>query len=550
MPIFPHKFVDHTHATAMLALANMPNVEEVVKEILGNRVALVPYIMPGFDLAKLAADIFDQNPHIEGLHLINHGHFTFGPDAKSSYDLMVEHVTAVENWFKTREQSQRPSVNARLDPTDILPKIRAALARAAKIYSGNIDQVAPLLDLRQTDQILNFLERPDLEDLSCRGVATPDHVIRTKAFPVIIRSSETSEIEYAIDKFVEEYKAYFARQDTRAIDKKTMLTPTPNVFWLPGLGLICAGANASAARIAADLGQQTMQVIEWAEANGGFYPIKENDLFDMEYWSLEQAKLGKAKPKSLQGKSVLVTGGAGTLALATAKVFKDQGANIFLIDINAENLDPAVASLGTDHDGAVLDLCSEDGPQKAVDAITKRFGGIDILISNAGAAWSKSMLDMDQETLRKSFELNFFSHQKIAQAAVKVMKQQAVGGQILFNVSKQAINPGKDFGAYGLPKAATFYLIKQLALEFGALGIRVNGINADRIRSGLLTDEFIKSRSKSRNISTEVYMSGNLLQREVKADHVANAFVALALSERTTAHILTVDGGNIEASLR
>lgn len=326
--------------------------------------------------------------------------------------------------------------------------------------------------------------------------------------------------------------------------------PTPNLFWVPGLGLIGVGGNATAARVAADLGTQTVQVMEWAEANGGFYPIKEDDLFDMEYWSLEQAKLGKAKPKALHGKAVLVTGGAGAIGLATSKAFKDQGANVFLVDRDQDALLEALEDLGADHSGIVVDLCTDEGPQHAIDAIVRRFGGIDILVSNAGAAWSKSMLEMDQETLRNSFELNFFSHQKIAQAAAKVMQTQGTGGEILFNVSKQAVNPGKDFGAYGLPKAATFFLVKQFALELGEMGIRVNGINADRIRSGLLTDEFIESRSKSRSISAENYMAGNLLKREVEARHVAEAFVALACAKRTTAHIMTVDGGNIEASLR
>ncbi|MCZ4274166.1 bifunctional aldolase/short-chain dehydrogenase [Maritalea porphyrae] len=546
----PHKFVDHTHATAMLALANLPNVKEVLAEIFGDKVAFVPYIMPGFELAKVAADVFDKNPNVEGLLLINHGHFTFGPDAKSSYELMVDHVSAVENWFERRADTQPHAPKIQLSAKSVLPKIRASLARAMKAHTGNQDQAAPFLDLRTSDQILRFLAREDLDDLATRGVATPDHVIRTKAFPTIIASDDQGEIDAAIDKFINNYKEYFARQNARVPDQKTMLLPTPNLFWVHGLGIIGVGSNAGAARIAADLGVQTVQVMEWAEGSGGFYPINEDDLFDMEYWALEQAKLGKAKPKAMLGKAVLITGGAGAIGLAAAKAFRDQGANIFLVDRDRDGLFAALNELGMDHDGAIVDLCSEDGPQTAVDAIVSRFGGVDVLVSNAGAAWSKSMLEMDQDTLRNSFELNFFSHQKIAQAVARVMQVQSTGGSILFNVSKQAVNPGKDFGAYGLPKAATFFLVKQFALELGELGIRVNGVNADRIRSGLLTDEFIASRSKSRNISAETYLSGNLLKREVEASHVAQAFVALALAPRTTAHIMTVDGGNIEASLR
>jgi NAD(P)-dependent dehydrogenase (short-subunit alcohol dehydrogenase family) len=180
----------------------------------------------------------------------------------------------------------------------------------------------------------------------------------------------------------------------------------------------------------------------------------------------------------------------------------------------------------------------------------QKFGGLDILISNAGAAHAGSMLSISEDDLRDAFELNFFSHYSFATAAAKVFQNQNRGGQILFNISKQAVNPGKNFGAYGLPKATTFFLMKQLALELGSKGIRVNGVNADRIRSGLLTDDFISSRAKSRSVSEADYMAGNLLNKEVTAEHVADAFTSLACSESTTGHVMTVDGGNIEASLR
>jgi len=270
----------------------------------------------------------------------------------------------------------------------------------------------------------------------------------------------------------------------------------------------------------------------------------------MEYWSLEQAKLGSGKTAPLTGKVVLVTGGAGAIGLATAQAFAEAGANAFLVDLEDTALATALEKLGPGHGEISLDITAPGAADTAIGACVTRFGGLDIMVSNAGAAWTGEMAVLDDALLRKSFELNFFAHQTFSKAAAAVFEAQGRGGQILFNVSKQAVNPGKGFGAYGIPKAATFFLLRQLALELGPKGVRVNGINADRIRSGLLDDAFIAKRSKARGIDEGTYMAGNLLRREVEARHVADGFVALAMQARTTAHVLTVDGGNIEAALR
>src|SRR4029079_16688049 len=200
--------------------------------------------------------------------------------------------------------------------------------------------------------------------------------------------------------------------------------------------------------------------------------------------------------------------------------------------------------------GLVADVTDPAAVRGAFDRVVERFGGIDIVVSNAGAAWQGRIGDVDEKTLRQSFELNFFAHQSVAQSAVRIMRAQGMGGCLLFNTSKQAVNPGKDFGPYGLPKAATLFLTKQYALDYGKDGIRSNAVNADRVRSGLLTGDMVAARAKARGLSEADYMGGNLLGREVTADDVADAFVFLALARKTTAATLTVDGGNIEASLR
>ncbi|EPX83153.1 hypothetical protein ruthe_02770 [Rubellimicrobium thermophilum DSM 16684] len=391
-------------------------------------------------------------------------------------------------------------------------------------------------------------------------MATPDHVIRTKAHPLHLDRATLSagpeRLRAAVEAFAADYRAYFARQAPRAAGPRTMLSPMPGLVWAEGLGLVGVGATAAAARIAADLGEQTLRVMADGEAAGGFRPIGEADLFDMEYWSLEQAKLGKGTRPPLQGRIVLITGAGGAIGRACARAFAARGAALFLTDRDAGALEAALAEIGHDHGALACDLTAPGSAARILQACACRFGGLDILLSNAGAAWQGDMATLPEATLRESFELNFFAHQALAQAAIALFRAEAAGRgarsapQILFNLSKQAVNPGRGFGPYGLPKAASFFLLRQLALELGQEGIRVNGVNADRIRSGLLDEALIADRARARGTTPDRYMAGNLLEREVEAHHVAEAFVALALSERTTGHVMTVDGGNIEAALR
>ena len=555
----PHTYINHTHATAMLAIADLPNAAEVVQEIFGDRVAVVAFHMPGFDLGKAAAEVYEANPDVEGLLLLNHGHFSFAQDAKTAYDRMIRHVNMAEDWIgkKTGRVLKQPGAAnpvMQAKAVELLPVLRGIIGDRRAQFTGNRDDFMPVMDLRAGANVQEFMARPDLATLAKRGVATPDHVIRTKNHPLLLMQDTLvggkQSIIAAVDSYIADYKDYFNRNNTRDPASKTMLNPTPDLAWIEGVGIVGMGADACAARIAADLAEQNIAAASNGEDCGGFYPVGEKQLFDMEYWSLEQAKLPSRNYPRFAGHVVLITGGGGAIGLATAQAFADLGANIFLVDLGEEALAKGLTALGPDHGGIALDITAKGAAGKAIDACVARFGGLDILVSNAGAAWTGEMIDLDDALLRKSFELNFFAHQTFSKAAALVFQSQGRGGQLLFNVSKQAVNPGKGFGAYGLPKAATFFLLRQLALELGPLGVRVNGINADRIRSGLLDDDFIKERAKARGIDEGTYMAGNLIRREVEARHVADAFVALAMSERTTAHVMTVDGGNIEAALR
>jgi rhamnose utilization protein RhaD (predicted bifunctional aldolase and dehydrogenase)/NAD(P)-dependent dehydrogenase (short-subunit alcohol dehydrogenase family) len=553
----PAKFIDHTHATAVLSLIDQVNAEALCAEVFGGRLGFVPYCRPGFGLARSAANVFDCNPKVEGLILDKHGVFTFGADARESYERMIECVTLAEARLqKNRKQVfVRAAIPAQIAPvSEVAPILRGVCALRDADGEGAHKRL--ILDFRASDAISNYVDGKDVADYARRGLLTPDHVIRTKPWPLIVAAPEAGKLDdfkkaaqAAVQKFAEDYKAYFARNAGRS-PGAAMHDPLPRVILVPGLGLFGMGNTAKDARIAADIAETTVEGITDAEAIGRFVSISEADLFDCEYWPLELAKLGQLQRLPLAGQVMVITGAGGAIGAATAKTFAQAGAAVALLDLDLKAAQEKAAAIGSGAIALVCDVTDTVSVAAAYDRVVATFGGVDLLVSNAGAAWQGKIGEVDEATLRKSFELNFFAHQKMAQAAVKIMLKQGTGGCLLFNVSKQAVNPGANFGPYGLPKAATLFLVRQYALDYGTDGIRANAVNADRIRSGLLTADFIKERATARRVSEKDYMSGNLLQREVTADDVAQAFLSQALALKTTADVTTVDGGNIAAALR
>jgi rhamnose utilization protein RhaD (predicted bifunctional aldolase and dehydrogenase)/NAD(P)-dependent dehydrogenase (short-subunit alcohol dehydrogenase family) len=486
----PHRYIDHTHANAVLALSDQPNGEDLCRDLYGDRLALVPYCMPGFSLAQLAAGVFEANPRSEGMALLKHGIFSWGDSAEESYARMIGFVSEAEarlsGGTRSLVQVMLPDT-ARL--AEIAPAIRGALAQG--LGDGRFRRV--VLQHRESPAALRFAGGEDVERYAQGGPVTPDHVIRIKPWPLILPAPAAGDeagyagvVKAAVQDYAARYQTYFERHNARAEPKKTMLDPWPRWVLVPGLGLFGAGASCKEAAVAADVAETTVEVITAAESLGRFESISEADLFDMEYWSLEQAKLGKGKAPPLAGQVAVVTGGGGTIGAAIAKAFAALGAEVAVLDRDLAAAEQAAKPIK----GLALacDVTDAGQVQAAFDRIAETYGGIDILVSNAGAAFTGAIGEVDEAVLRRSFELNFFAHQRAAQGAVRVMKRQATGGVLLFNVSKQALNPGPDFGPYGLPKAATLALMRQYAVEYGPIGIRSNAVNADRIRSGLLTD--------------------------------------------------------------
>lgn len=550
----PAKFVDHTHANAVLALSDQPDGEDQCRRLYGERMVVVPYCMAGFSLARLAAAAVDAHPGAEGMILHKHGIFTWGETARQSYERMIEMVSLAEGALSAgagKSLAQAPLAAETAALPEVAPILRGALAQA--LGGGRWSRI--VLDHRGGPGALAYAGGEAASRYSQGGPVTPDHVIRIKPWPLLLPQPVAGALDAfaeaaraAVAAYADRYRAYFERQNAAVGGLKTMLDPLPRWLLVPGLGLFGVGASAKDAAVAADIGETNAAVISQAEGFGCFDGLADADIFEMEYWSLEQAKLGKGKRPPLAGQVVAVTGAGGTIGAATARAFAAEGAEVVVLDRDLAAAEAAAKACK----GLAL-ACDVTDPAQVASAFTRiveRFGGIDILVSNAGAAFTGRIGEVSDTVLRQSFELNFFAHQSVAQAAVGVMRRQATGGALLFNASKQAINPGPDFGPYGLPKAAVLALARQYAVDYGAEGIRANCVNADRIRSNLLSDAMIAERSRARGLSEQAYMGGNLLGQEVTADDVAQAFVSLARADKTTAAVLTVDGGNIAAALR
>ena len=568
----PHKFIAHCHANAVLSVTNQPDGEALSAALFAGRAAVVPYTMSGLELAQRAVEAFEAAPECGGLVLMHHGLVSFADHAHTAYDNMLALVALAEAHIAENRRElppAKPRSGKLMAVAEVAPILRGASARASQAAGDSDCLDRQVLSFRTSREILHYLDGAEMARYAAAGVATPDHVIRTKNQPLIlpviapliaapvIAAAEGSggadslrhSVTIAVTEYMAAYRAYLARHARPGQDLTALADARPRVALVPGLGLFGIGGSMAQAEIIADIAEATVDAVTGAEAIGRYQPAAEADIFAIESWSLEQAKL-RPTQAPLAGQVVVISGGAGAIGTATAREFAAAGAALAVLDLDGDKAEEIAGEFAAAGLGLACDVTDEGSVGAAFKRVCETFGGVDILISNAGAAWQGRIGDVAEEVLRQSFELNFFAHQRLAQHAVRIMQTQGSGGCLLFNISKQAINPGADFGPYGLPKAATLFLMRQYALDHGRDGIRANAVNADRIRSGLLSEEMIAERAAARGVSESEYMAGNLLGREVTAEDVARAFLHLALASKTTGNVTTVDGGNIAAMLR
>ncbi len=563
----PHTFIDHTHADAIVTLTNQPDCEPLLREALGDKIGILPFIMPGFPLAQAVIDLYEKQPDMECLILRNHGIFTFHNEAQTAYDLMIDYVSRAEA-FITKKLKASPTPQAphcaAPDLDVVLPLLRGALS--FKDDTGY--QRTFHLHLRTSDAIVNGVNQPDAEALLVNGVLTPDHVIRTKNYPLFLdlgKITDSAEIaahiRSAVEKYQQEYIDYFTTQLNAKDSRKTLLDTMPRVVLLKGVGIISAGKTMQDAVICADICEHTLAAKLAAKAVGQYQELDPAFIFDMEYWSLEQAKLGKGKPAPLEGKIALVTGGGGAIAVGIGRKLLEAGARVFISDIDAKRLDAVQQKLakdfGTMVQSIIMDVADETSVQSGYTEIISQAGGIDIIVPNAGIAHVANLEDLDHDTFKRVLDVNLSGVFTIIKTAIPILKRQDFGGHIIINSSKNVFAPGGSFGAYSASKAGAHQLGKIAAMELAEIGVRVNMINADAIFddgtiSSGLWDVVGPDRMKSRNLDPdglkEYYRQRNLLKTTVLADHVGNGVVFFATGQTpTTGATLPIDGGIMAA---
>src|SRR5450631_4364800 len=387
----PAKFVDHTHATAVLSLIDQPNAAALCAQVFDSRLGFVPYLMPGFGLAKKAAEVFDKNPKVEGLILDKHGIFTFGADAHESYERMIDFVTCAENRLKKSRKTV--FVRAKLPREiasliDVAPILRGACT--LRDAGGEGGHKRPILEFRASEAILNFVNGRQVARYARAGVITPDHVIRSKPWPLIVPAPQVGKlgdfqraVQKAGQKFIDDYKAYFERNKARA-SGATMHDAAPRVVLVPGLGLFGLGGSAQDARIAADIAQAAVEGITDAEAIGRFTSISQADMFDCEYWPLELAKMGARQVLPLAGQVAVITGAGGAIGAATASAFALAGAEVALLDVDQAAAREKAKAIGGNAIALKCDVTDAASVRDAFARVVATFGGVDIAISDAG----------------------------------------------------------------------------------------------------------------------------------------------------------------------
>ncbi len=537
--VIPFQFVDHTHADAVVAITNTPGGDGTIRKILGDKVLYIPYVMPGFVLARKVYELTRDADwkKYEGMVLLNHGIFSFADNARESYERMIRLVTKAEDFIKSKKVFDLPTAPAAQPKEDL--RALAHLRREVSRKWG-----APVVArLNNTPEALAYAGLPNIENLSCRGPLTPDHVIHTKRLPLVLSATaSTAGMTAALATFESEYRAYFERNTTGDLK---CLDPAPRWGVWPEHGVLAFGLHAKRADVVADIIRHTMKAQQWAEGMGGWVALPERDIFEVEYWELEQAKLkkgGGAPP--LQGKIAIVTGAASGIGKACVEALRAQGAAVTALDIN-----PEVTKMwkGADVLGLVCDVTNAKAIDAAIAQTVRRFGGIDIVVPNAGLfPQSKSIEAMDDDTWDRTINVNLTSQMYLLRACVPYLVL-GIDPAIVAVASKNVPAPGPGAAAYSASKAGMTQLARVAALELGPKGVRVNMLHPHAVMdTGLWTAEVLEGRARNYNMTVEEYKRNNLLKVEVRSKDVADLVCAMAgpLFSKTTGAQVAVDGGS------
>jgi rhamnose utilization protein RhaD (predicted bifunctional aldolase and dehydrogenase)/NAD(P)-dependent dehydrogenase (short-subunit alcohol dehydrogenase family) len=528
--IIPFKFVDHTHTDAVVTMTNTPNGEERIRKLYGDKVLVIPYIMPGFVLAQLIYQMtrdvkWDK---LEGMVLMNHGLFTFNDNAKASYEKTIELVDKAEQYLKSEGANLTlDNSSATVDNLKI-----ATLRKEISAIKGHAT-IAKI----NTSAIATTFASSDIERIAQQGPLTPDHVIRTKRIPAIL----TGDFKNELASYVSEYINYF--DDNRTTE--TCLNPAPNFAIYKDIGSIAFGKNIKEANIIDDINEHTFEAILKAEKLGSYQALSAAKIFEVEYWELEQAKLKKGgSAPQFNGKVAIVTGAASGIGAACAKMLNDNGAAVIALDIN-----PDITTIYNKADaiGVVCDLTNEADIQNAVNIAVTKFGGLDIVVSNAGIFTPSENLDvLSSDNWDKSMNINLTAHQKLLKVTAPFLKL-GIDPAIVMVASKNFPAPGKGAAAYSVAKAGQTQLARIAALELGEYGVRVNTLHPHAVfDTAIWTDEVLSKRAKAYNMSVEEYKTNNVLKTEIKSTDVARLVCAMAgdVFAKTTGSQVAIDGGS------
>ncbi|HEX5052012.1 MAG TPA: bifunctional aldolase/short-chain dehydrogenase [Planctomycetota bacterium] len=565
----PHTFVDHTHADAILVLTDQPDPAAHVHAAFGDDVVLLPWIMPGFPLAKAVAQAYERAPHCRGIVLAKHGLFTFGDEARQSYERTIELVDRAEHHVSRRiggkpammcgEPAPLPAAERRRVMIEALPGLRGALAIAADSPWGPVWRRVTA-EARLGDPVASFAAHGAARALCETGPITPDHVIRTKGHYLFLSRDEAVNADLC-RRAVANYAAVYHRYFESCVPAGTrMVDPTPVVAVIEGTGLVALHASRRAARIAADIAEHTLWVKAKAHALDRFVPLSDRELAEMEYWPLERNKLGAAVEPLLAGQVALVTGAAGAIGCGITEALLQNGACVFATDVDGDRLARVAERLAAH--GAMLATAVADLVQPAaVEALfaecVATFGGVDCVVPNAGIAHTSRLEAMDPARFARVLDVNATATMLVLQQAAHVLRKQGTGGSIVVQASKNTFAPGAGFGAYSASKAAALQLARVAALEFAEFGVRCNVINADAVFGdddvpSRLWQEVGPDRMQARGLDAgglrEYYRRRSLLGTTVLPRHVGEAVVFFAaMRTPTTGAVLPVDGGLPEA---